>query len=331
MHAPIPIGLMAGVCAALLFTAGAGGAFLTKTILFMLAPLPMFLAGLGWGPVAVVAAGVAGVAMSAVLHGANLAIVFLASIALPVPLLCWLAHLRRPAGDASAGSGMAMEWYPAGRLLAWIAVIAGVLSMLSVLSSGTDIETITASTKQFVERMTQAWTASGGRPPTADEIAWFTTLFVRFMPAATAMSWIFMIVVDFWLAGRILRASGRLIRDWPVLAAIDLPPAMVLGLAASLALSFGTGMVALIAGGFVSAFITAYAMLGLAVLHWITYGKPGRPMALTFAYIACFVLVPYGTIPIAMLGLLESILRLRSRSGAPPPPPAAGPSPGAAA
>ena len=63
-------------------------------------------------------------------------------------------------------------------------------------------------------------------------------------------------------------------------------------------------------------------LLGLAVIHWITYGKAGRGFTLAFAYVAALMLAPYGTLPIALLGLLEPVLRLRSRTTGPPPPPA---------
>lgn len=330
MNAPIPIGVAAGLCSALLFAAGAGGPVLMALLLFMLAPLPSFLAGLGWGPRAVVVAGLAGMAVSALVQGPNLAIVYLAGIALPVPLLCWMAHLRRPAdvtsspaagGPESLGAAGApvLEWYPTGHLLAWIAVMAGILSMLSLFSVGTDVETVTKTAQALVERQVQAWTALGGRALTADEIGSLAKVFVRLLPGATAMSWMFMITLNLWLAGRVLKTSGRLFRDWPLLPAMHLPPLLSLGLAATLVLSFGSGMLALVSSGFASAFLSAYAVLGLAIIHWITYGKGNRAFIIGTAYAAAFMLAPYGTLPVALLGLLEPLLRLRSRTTGPPP------------
>lgn len=328
MQAPIPIGLAAGLCSALLFAAGAGGPVLTAMLLFMLAPLPSFLAGLGWGPRALVASGLAGMAASALVQGPNLAIVYLAAIALPVPLLCWLAHLRRPVavpsqGGAQTGSAAppALEWYPPGHLLAWIALIAGVLSLFSLLSIGSDVETITKTAQALVQRQSKAWAALGGKELSATEMDQIARFFVWVLPGATAMSWMFIISVNLWLAGRILRASGRLTRSWPLLPALHLPPLLALGVAVSLVLSFGSGMLALAASGFASAFVTAYAVLGLAVIHWITFGKANRVFVLTVAYVAAFMLAPYGTLPIALLGVLEPLLRLRSRTPGPPPRP----------
>ena len=95
---------------------------------------------------------------------------------------------------------------------------------------------------------------------------------------------------------------------------------MTIALAVALGLAFGSGLPALIAGGFASAFVTAYAAAGLAVLHWISYGKANRGFTLGAAYLSALVLAPYGTMPIAVVGLLEPWLRLRGRTPGPPPP-----------
>ena len=324
MLSPLPIGFAAGLSSALLFAAGARGHVLLALLLFMLAPLPTFLAGLGWGPKSVTAAGVVGVVVTVLLRGGDPAILYLASIALPVPILCWLAHLRRPAGpQASGGTAQPiLEWYPAGDLLAWIAVMAGLYAALSILSMGSDIETVTQSVRALVDRMIKAWVAVGGKQPTDAEMQAITGLFVRVLPAMSAMTWMFMILTNLWLAGRILRTSGRLFRAWPMLPALHLPPIMTLGFAVALIFSFGSGIVALVATGFASAFVVAYALLGLAVIHWITYGKSGRRFIIGAAYAAALMLAPYGTLPIALMGFLEPVLRLRSRTAGPPPPPA---------
>ena len=126
-------------------------------------------------------------------------------------------------------------------------------------------------------------------------------------------------MMNFWLAGRILRASGRLSRPWPQLSALELPTWLTIALAVALVLAFGSGLPALIAGGFASAFVTAYAAAGLAVLHWISHGKANRPFTLGAAYLSALLLAPYGTMPVAVVGLLEPWLRLRSRAPGPPP------------
>ena len=331
---PVSVGVAAGVCSALLFVAGSGGSLLLALLLFTLAPLPTFIAGLGWGPSSVLCAGAAGMAASALIQGPRLAMVHVVAVALPVAVVCWLAHLRRPTPQsASAGPAQPstsldpdLEWFSAGNLLAWIAVMAGVVALLSLLMIGTDAETITQSARILLERQTKALSNLGGRALTGVELDTITAVFVRLLPAASAMSWMFMMLLNLWLAGRILRTSGRLFRPWPRLAALELPSWLLIVLAASGALAFGTGFPALAAGGFASACVTAYAAAGLAVLHWISHGKANRPFTLGAAYLSALVLAPYGTLPVAIVGLLEPWLRLRQRT--PGPPPSSPPSPG---
>jgi Predicted membrane protein (DUF2232) len=321
MHAPIPIGLAAGLCSALLFAAGARGNVMLALLLFMLAPLPTFLAGLGWGPKAVSAASVIGLLVTGLLRGGNPLLVYFASVALPIPILCWLAHLRRPSTSSSDGSAVpVLEWFPAGEMVAWIAVMAGLYAALSIFSMGGDVETVSKAVRALIDHMVKAWVAAGGKAPTEVEAEALTRVFVRALPAMTAVTWMFMISTNLWLAGRILRTSGRLFREWPMLPALHLPPLMTLGFAVALILSFGSGIVALFATGFASAFGMAYALLGLAVIHWITYGKAGRSFTLATSYVAALMLAPYGTLPIVILGFLEPVLRLRSRTAGPPPP-----------
>jgi Predicted membrane protein (DUF2232) len=324
---PVSVGVAAGVCSALLFVAGAGGSLILALLLFTLAPLPVFIAGLGWGPQAVLCAGAAGMATSAIVQGPRLAVVYVIALAVPVAVVCWLAHLRRPApqppaalpGQPPPPADANLDWFPAGDLLAWIAVMAGCLALASLLMIGTDTGTITATARALLERQMAAWARAGGRAATAAELDAITGVFVRLLPAATAMSWMFMMLLNLWLAGRIQRKSGRLFRPWPRLAALELPPWLTIALALTLAISFTSGLPALVAGGFASAFMTAYAAAGLAVLHWISHGKANRPFTLGAAYVSALMLAPYGTMPIAVVGLLEPWLRLRGRTPGPPP------------
>ena len=315
---PISVGIAAGACSALLFVAGAGGSLLLALLLFLLAPLPTFLAGLGWGPRAVLAAGAAGMVVSAAIQGAQLAIIHVTALAAPVALQCWLVHLRRlvPQPD---GQAAALEWYSAGRLVMWIACMAGVVTAISLLVIGSDIETITRTARDLLDRQMKTWIAAGGTEPRGIELDTLTTVFVRILPVATAMSWMFMMLLNLWLAGRILRASGRLSRPWPRLSALALPIWLAPALATLIALSVGANFFALVASGFAGALLTAHAVVGLAVLHWISYGKANRGFTLLAAYVSALALAPYGTLPVALVGVLEPWLRLRSRVPGPPP------------
>jgi len=54
------IGLGAGLISAVVFASATTGPLLMRMLLFLLTPLPLFLAGLGLGPITAAIAGIAG-------------------------------------------------------------------------------------------------------------------------------------------------------------------------------------------------------------------------------------------------------------------------------
>jgi hypothetical protein len=73
----------------------------------------------------------------------------------------------------------------------------------------------------------------------------------------------------------------------------------------------------MIAAGFAGPLFFAYVLLGLAVVHFVTRGKPWRPFALWALYAALFVINTVASVAVALLGLAEAIWPMRR----PPPPP----------
>src|SRR4051794_1563436 len=113
----IVIALAAGAASALMFASIISGA-LISLVLFYLAPLPLMVAALGWGPLGASIGGVvAAIGLSAI-FGLPYSIAFALTVALPAWWLGHLALLGRPAaGGAPAGNGAApavplLEWYP---------------------------------------------------------------------------------------------------------------------------------------------------------------------------------------------------------------------------
>ena len=142
------IGLAGGIASAVLFMSAIAGGPMGRVFLYFLAPLPSFLAGLGWGaPSAFVAALTAAAGIGIVLGGIWPAFVFLVSQGLPIVILCHLALLNRAPGsmaadDEDAAGAAAVEWYPVGRLVAAGAIIAGSLSVMSLFMLGGDLDQV---------------------------------------------------------------------------------------------------------------------------------------------------------------------------------------------
>jgi hypothetical protein len=291
--------------------------------------LPSFLAGLGWGaPAAMVAALAASTGIGIVLGGVWPAFVFLISQGLPIVILCHFALLNRPAGagqaDDEEGAAPAVEWYPVGRLLVAGALIAGSLSVMSLFLLGGDLEQVRNALREMIEKVfAQDLAALREKPLTREEIDALAHLGLFLLPAASATSWLAGFSLNLWLAGRITNASGRLARPWPDLAAMTFPPGTSIGLAIALAFTFVLpGYPRLISSGFAGALLFAYMLMGLAIIHYVTRGKPQRPLILWGVYFLLLLFNSWMALLIALLAIIEPISPLRRWPPASSGPPA---------
>jgi len=322
------IGLAGGFASAVLFMSAIAGGPIGRVFLYFLAPLPSFLAGLGWGaPSALVAALTAAAGIGVVLGGIWPAFVFLVSQGLPIVILCHLALLHRPirvttADDEDAGGAPALEWYPVGRLMAAGAIIAGSLSVMSLFMLGGDLDQVRNSLREMVEKVfAEDLSSLRDKPLTREEIDSLAQLGLYLLPAASATSWLAGFSLNLWLAGRITHASGRLARPWPDLAAMTFPPGMAWGMAIAMLFTFLPGYPGLISSGFAGALLFAYMMMGLAIIHYVTRGKPHRPLILWSVYFLLLLFNSWMAALIALLGLAEPISplkRWRRPSSGPP-------------
>ena len=90
------IGAGSGLVSAALFASAATATALAG-VLFYLAPLPLCLAGLGWGGMAALISALTGTVVIAASLGPATAAIFALSVAAPTALLAHLALLSRPA------------------------------------------------------------------------------------------------------------------------------------------------------------------------------------------------------------------------------------------
>ena len=286
------VGLGAGAAAALLFASVVSGS-LAAVFLFYLAPLPIMIAALGWSHIAGLIAAASATAAVAVLSGVFF--VAVPVIAFGAWLLGYLALLARPAVN---GGGGALEWYPVGRLVLWAAVLGTLIVAAAVPNFGTDQESLQAALRKTYERILR-------------DQALIDVLVVAVPPAAAVFSTVTN-VFNIWLAARAVKISGRLKRPWPDLAALTLPPSSSALLAAAIAGSFLPDLPGVLAGVLAASLLMAFAILGFAVLHAITRGMRARIVMLTALYAAAIVL-GWPVLAMAVLGLAEILLNIRSR------------------
>ena len=313
MPTPLIIGAGSGLVSAALFASAATATALAG-VLFYLAPLPICLAGLGWGTMAALVSALAGTLVIALSLGPPTAAIFALSIALPMALLTYLVLLSRSDGKPQNGGAAALEWYPPGRLVAWAALIAGFLAGILVLILGYDQDSYRESIRQMLEHSALKELDKDGTLFTEENIANLSTLIARALPAAFAIVWITIALFNLWLAGRIVDASGRALRPWPDLHALELPNFLVLLFAGALALSFIPGLPGLLATGLAGALLFAYVLQGLAVIHVYSKGMTARGLLLTTVYLG-ILLLGWVAILVAILGLAEPMLGIRQRPG----------------
>jgi predicted membrane protein DUF2232 len=315
------IGAGAGLVSAALFASAATAGVLAG-IPFYLSPLPLCLAGLGWGRSAVLAAALAGTVIIGLVLGPVLALGFALTFALPIATLVHLLLLARPLTTPDGAVTEAAEWYPAGRLVGWAAVIAGVLAGLLVLALGPSYEAYQQSIGGLLKPEALEAVDPDGKVFTPDTIESLKVLLAKALPAVFAIVWLTIVLFNLWLAGIIVAASGRALRPWPDLHGLEVPNAFVAAFAVAMILSFLPGMIGLLATGFAGALLFAYVLQGLAVIHVYSLSVPFRPLLLAVVYLGILFL-GWVAILVAIVGLGEPLFGLRARSHASGPPPPA--------
>jgi len=324
MIAIILIALAAGAASALMFASIISGA-LISLLLFYLAPLPLMVAALGWGPLSAAIGGIAAAIGLGAMFGLPYCIAFVVMVGLPAWWLGHLALLGRPIAntvapaDGAAPAAPTLEWYPVGRILLWIAGFAVLTTMGTLLTLGTDAATITSMMQHGLLRILDPnGTASAG------EIEQWVDALVKIAPAAAAIVAMMTLTLNLWLAGRITATSGRLHRPWPDLKTAALPPMTLAAMSAAIAFCFIGGLAALTAQTLAAALTMAYALVGFAVLHTLTLTLKHRALWLSCTY-AVVVVFSWPLLAMAALGLADAVFGLRQRylQSRPPPLPTA--------
>ena len=323
MIAIVLIAIAAGCASALMFASIISGA-LISLLLFYLAPLPLMVAALGWGPISATIGGITAATGLGAIFGLPYCIAFAVTIALPA---WWLGHLallgRAVTNGASSGNGASpiaptLEWYPVGRILLWISGFAALTTMAALLTLGTDAAAITGAMRRGLLRIIGPRDAAS----TGETEQWIDAL-VTIAPAAAAIVAIMTLTLNLWLAARITATSGRLHRPWPDLKSAELPPMTLAALCVAVAFCFTGGLLAILAQIVTAALMMAYALTGFAVLHTLTLALKSRVLWLSGIY-AIVVVFGWPVLAIVVLGLADAVFGIRQRylQGRPPPLPA---------
>ena len=317
------IAIAAGSASALMFASIISGA-LISLLLFYLAPLPLMVAALGWGPLSATIGGIVAATGLGAIFGLPYCIAFAVTIALPAWWLGHLALLGRPMiNGVSPGNGASpiapdLEWYPLGRILLWISGFAALTTMAALLTLGTDPAAITGALRRGLLRILGPREVAS----TGETEQWIDAV-VTVAPVAAAIVAMMTLTLNLWLGAKITATSGRLHRPWPDLKSAALPPMTLAALCVAIAFCFSGGLLAILAQIVTAALMVAYALTGFAVLHTLTLALKSRALWLGCTY-AIMVVFGWPVLAMVVLGLADAIFGFRQRylRGRPPPLPA---------
>jgi len=337
MTKDIPVGAGAGLVAALLF-----GVLLKATtlsiLLYLLAPLPILIVGLGWSHRAALAAVVAGGLALALFISPYLGLAFAAYLAIPAWWLAYLALLGRPNADGT------IEWYPTGRLLAWVAGTAALAFIAIAVIASPDYDTFRTQLTTMSRRIVQVQVQRGripapppsgtanetpagnaepadvspqagaptDEPQKADDLASeVADALATVAPAIAAQGLTILFTFYLWAAARIVQISGRLLRPWPDLPSTMMPRSTLLVFAAALTLAMVPGYPGALGIALIGAFSAAFALQGLAAFHDRSRGRPGRFALLAGLYVLLFLTQGVAMLALILFGIADTALDRR--------------------
>jgi len=318
MIALFAIALAAGAASALMFASIMSGE-LFSLVLFYLAPLPLMVAAVGWGPLGAAVAGLAAAAGLGAIFNLPYGLAFAVAVALPA---WWLGHLTllgRPSANSAASPPSAavpaLEWYPLGQTLLWISLLAALTTFAALLTLGTDADSITGTLHGALSRI-----LSASDVPVSADTDQLINAMIKVAPALAAMFATLTLTLNLWLAAKITATSGRLRRPWPDLKSTALPPMTLVALFAAIGFCFSGGLFAMLAIIVTATLLMAYALSGFAVLHTLTLALKSRTFWLgsTYALVVMFV---WPVLAMVALGLADAAFGLRQRFWQRQPPP----------
>lgn len=300
---PLMIGLLAGVTAALL-TLGAANdmsGFLSYT-LYAVSMLPILIAGLGWGNRSAAAAVVAaGLAVGIVVTPKAALLVTVMSF-LPAGWISHLANLARPASELGGPKDM-LAWYPLPNIMLHVCGLVSVSLLIAgaMIGYGPDL----------VDRLVDIMLSIAAQEPGApaadpDAVAQTKRILVHLLPAMQGMIWVLTQFAVYYLATRLVAASGGAVRPREDIASsLRMNRNAIFVFLGAMLLAFVDGPIGYAGAAIAGALGTGFLLAGFAVLHFRTKDKPSRLPLLILIYLAC-LLVVFPAFVILVLGLSDT-------------------------
>ena len=294
-----------GVVSAVLYLSlltGSPGAL----ILAYLSSLPLFAAGLSMGLAPLLIAAATGTVITGIGDEFLSAAMYGGLTAGPV---IWIVRLALTSRQSSGS----VEWYPSGRLITWLSVVAGGYFLVAVAAFSAFEGGLRGQIERFLTTILEKLS---GRPWAELEGAHaLLEVWEPMFPAMVGVSWIIMLSLNGVLAQGLLVRFGRNLRPSPSMAVLQLPRVLAIMFGCALLASLAPSLIGY-AGTTISVyFMVPYLLVGLAVVHALAGKLTSAHIVLVIFYVVLVLFGLFGLALTAGLGLVEQWFNVRRRCG----------------
>lgn len=301
--------------------AGLVTALLTVSVLLSpFAMIPSIFVGLAWGLYSAIASTVISIILLGLWLNIGLALGMAITIGLPAVLFVRLALLSRTAqpnneNASSTNPDNSVDeriYYPPERLIIWSVAFCAIFSFLAFGLSANNtgglpsvLQTLILGNENFIRDIETLYQIE-----LTDNLV---KILAETILVLSPLTWMLIILGSLQTAQTIAKFFKVNIRPTPDYTVMELPGILEFVLAGLILLIFlSSGWVSVFFLVLVCLCLTAYFLLGLAVIHAISRTWNGRSVFITAIYFIVF-LVPWVAILVSIAGLIESRIGIRSR------------------
>lgn len=278
----IGLGALAGATTTMLCLGLASGSALS-IILFFISPVPLMVAGLGFGLKSALIGAVIALAGTLVFANGLVAVLVALAIAAPACAMAFWLNLARPAEEIGGPKGK-LAWYPLADVLFAVALMTGLayVSLGAAIGFGPEVAGQLAS--ELVARLHETNPEVAISPAAEDSLRSFLQTAI---PVIQPFFWMLTLTLSIYIAVAIAQRAHLVQRpreDWPM--ALRMPRIATFAFLAAVLISLAPGGLGHAGGTFAGALGAGFTMAGFAMLHARTRNMPGRLAILTIAYLS---------------------------------------------
>ncbi len=274
------------------------------TMLIYVASVPVFFASFAWGSIAGIIAAI--VAALATGMAGQIQVVAIVGLTIVGPA-AYAGHL---AGLSREGEDGKKYWFPLSEILFRLALVVAAVYIGLGLWAGYDVEQVAS---QIEHMMVQVLAASGDAVTNEEQIKENSLLYATMLPMVVPPFSLAVLVWNMNIAARMARKRAKFARPKDNIAADSgLPRTALMLFAAGLVVALLVPSLQSMALVVVGTMAMAISMIGMAVMHYYTWGLRARSQILFFAY----VLTATTSIPMVLfliVGMVELLFFLRAR------------------